>query len=151
MNFKKIFIIFSITALFACTTNNVSKDILDQAENACAAGHYDKASEYADSIMSSNRLDNLSVHQLCRLSLVFMRLSENTTEIETNAANAARCLKHALDRESDSTRIFLNNVPVDDQARVALMLAISEAHDAPIDADSLLFEENYHEEGHLYE
>lgn len=149
MNIKKLFIIFSVTAFFACSTNNVSNDILDQAENACAAGRYSKASEFADSIMSSRNLDNLSVDQLCRLSLVFMRLSENTTEIETNAANAARCLKHALDRESDSTRIFLNHVPVDDQARVALMLAISEAHDAPIDTDSLFFEEHDHD--HIYE
>ncbi len=91
--------------------------------------------------MSERAQASLSVHDLCRLTLMFMRLSENTPNEEANTAMAARSLQTAIGRDADSTLYYLNSVPVEDLARVALITALSEAHNTPVLTDSISIEE----------
>ena len=84
--------------------------------------------------MLGTAFDNTDVWDLCRLSLLLVRLGENTGDNDVNTAFAARCLRAALERDSDSTYIYIQAMPNEDRARMMMLSAINEAsHEAPVD------------------
>lgn len=125
----------------ACSYAEPDRTPVEHVELAIDNGRYATAQELCDSLILGPSFGNLSVNELCRLSLAFMRLSENTSNEEANTAFAARSLQAAIERDSDSTIIFLNSVPVEDQARLALITAINEAHNAPAITDTVDYED----------
>ena len=60
---------------------------------------------------------------------------------EANTVFAARTLQAASQKAPDSMVAFLSNVPVEDQARLALISAINEGLNRPAGSDSSLIEE----------
>ncbi|MDE6196370.1 MAG: hypothetical protein K2F91_00715 [Muribaculaceae bacterium] len=145
---KSFLIILSSLALLCvcliqgCAGTGSDVSPLEQAEHAVANGRYAVAQELCDSMILGDRFGSMSVEELCRLSLVFMRLSENNTSgEEANTAFAARSLQAAIAADADSALLFLKNVPVEDQARAALITAISEAHNTPAISDTIYYAE----------
>ena len=132
-----LLLIASACSLSSCSGAGSKGDILDQAEQAYDNGDYGHAQSLCDSIVASGRADGLSVAKLCRLSLLFMRLSEHHTDnLDINTAMAAQAFILAADRDADSTMLLLNAMPVEDQARMAIITAINEARFAPQIGDS---------------
>lgn len=113
--------------------------VLESAELAYANGRYAGAQTLCDSLILSRGFDGLSTEQLCRLSLLFVRLAENHGNEDSNTAFAARALRAASDRSADSTAMFLSNAPVEDQARLALITAINEGLSRPFGCDSTIY------------
>lgn len=124
----------------SCNVAVSGGDTLTRAEDDFRNGRYELAQQMCDSLVAGTDFNTLSVSELCRLSLLFMRLSDTSDDIDTNTALAARTLKVAIERNADSTLMFLNTVPVEDQARVALLTAIHEAQSAPAITDTIGYE-----------
>lgn len=139
-----LFIILTIgllAATVACTRPRDPLSALESAELAYANGRYAGAQKLCDSLVISNKYTTLNTQQLCRLSLLLVRLAENYGNEESNTVFAARTLQAASDKAPDSMAAFLSNVPVEDQARLALISAISDGLNRPQGSDSTLVEE----------
>lgn len=137
MKFLPVLFLTLITAagLAACATHDTApQSPVDIAEEAFAAHRYAKAQQIVDTITLG------SVDELCRVSLLFMRLAEVQPDIdEANIANAARAYTAAVARDSDSAVIVMSNVDIDDRGRAALVRAIAAAQHP----DSLAFDTVY--------
>lgn len=128
-----------IGAASACTSETSrNADSLLMAEESLAAGRYTSAQKIADNLLADSTA--LSVSELCRLSLVFLRLSDLGTEQEANTAYAARTFALAYSRDPDSTRAVIASSPVDDIAAMTMLSAINQApHGIVIDGDTIYF------------
>lgn len=114
---------------------------LVQAEQAFGERRYSVAQQLADSVVASPDFDNMYAGELCRLSMLLLRLSETGSDEYSNLAMASRSLEAAMARDSDSTAAFILQVPVDDHGRIALLKAISDAYRGVIvDGDTILME-----------
>lgn len=123
-----------INFLFACSDNGKDhgSTAIETAEEAYNYGRMVRAQALCDSLLLGDQFGTLDTWDLCRLSLLFMRLGENSGEPEVNTAFAARCIRAAVSRDSDSTMIYVHAMPVEDQARIMMLYAINEAsHSAP--------------------
>ena len=87
--------------------------------------------------MIGSSFSTMNATQLCRLSLLYTRLGDRSTEDDANTAMATRALEAAFALDSDSTASFLNNVPVDDRARIVIINALTNARS---DGDSIILE-----------
>lgn len=100
---------------------------LDRAEHACDGEQYLAAQAICDSIVENCPTDSLSVRDLCRLSLLLMRLAEfNNAAEESNTAAAARYFHTAVGRNSDSTAMIVNAMPPEAMSRLLILSIISE-------------------------
>lgn len=118
-------------ACSSCSTETKGSGIED-AEEAYTYGRLMRAQALCDSLLLGDQFGSLDTWDLCRLSLLFMRLGEYSEEPEVNTAFAARCIRAAIERDSDSTRTYVQAMPVEDQARFMMLYTLSEAsHDAP--------------------
>ncbi len=134
-----VFVFIALYALISSCTPQKTDDIcaIDTAEEAFADGRYAKAQKIADSIMIGSSFSTMNATQLCRLSLLYTRLVDRSTEDDANTAMATRALEAAFALDSDSTASFLNNVPVDDRARIVIINALTNARS---DGDSIILE-----------
>lgn len=134
----------ALLALAASACDNSAKgssDRLSLAEQAFNADKLEAAQRMADSLLLASDLSEMSVAELCRLSTLFMRLSDAGTEQEINTAYAAHTLAEAYRRDPDSTAQIIAASPVDDRAAMALITAINEAsHGIIIDGDTIFLE-----------
>lgn len=143
---KSFFIIFAATVTTAacllqgCRGDSVMQSPLAQAEHDFENGRYAAAQTICDSLAPKCDSTDMPVSELCRLSLLFMKLGDYAGDIDTNTAQAARTLMIAIDRNADSTLHFLNSVPVEDQARVAILTAINEARNTPAITDTITYD-----------
>ncbi len=143
---KRFLISISSAALLAacllqgCDTDRARRSPLENAEIDFANGHYAGAQQLCDSLILGSGFNKLNVNELCRLSLLFMRLAENHGDEEANTALAARSLEAAMTRNADSTIMYLGQAPVEDQARLALITAINEGHKAPAVTDTIAYD-----------
>lgn len=125
--------------LQACGTSTPAASV-EQAEDALANGHYEAAQTICDNLVGSPDYEKLTIDELCRLSIVYVKLGENTDNTDANIVAAARSMQKASDRDADSTALFIDAVSVEDRARVALITAINEARNALLSPDTLEFE-----------
>ncbi|MDE6436049.1 MAG: hypothetical protein K2K69_00875 [Muribaculaceae bacterium] len=128
-----------IVAASSCASEKTyNSDRLMMAEEAIDAGRNTSAQKMADDLMADSAA--MSVDDLCRLSVLFMRLSDVGTEQEANTAYAARALALAYQRDPDSTRAVIARSPIDVRAAMTLLSAINEApHGIVIDGDTIYF------------
>ncbi len=130
----------SASLFSGCRGAAVPEDPLADAEQSFAEGQYVRAQMLCDSLLLGPDFDRLDVERLCRLSLMFMRLAENSVDNDANTAFATRTLDAAIERNADSTRTFLDKVPVEEKARVAILTAIYEAQKVPMPVDTLTYD-----------
>lgn len=131
----------ALFALSACSKQESEAAVLSEAEEAYNASDYQRAQELTDKIMDKSDLNTMSVNDLCRLSFLLMHLADNSGT-EANIASAARTLMKAMEINPDSTQAYLQEVAVDDRAAMAIIIALSEAHNNPVSPDSLYSHEH---------
>ncbi len=133
----------ALCAAVGCThAPTTPQSALDRVESAYTDGRYAMAQALADSLVIGSDFTKLGTWDLCRLSLVLMRLGENADNSEGNTAFAARCLRAAMSRDSDSTALYIKVVNNEDRACLMLLNSLNEAsHTAPADEDSIPYEE----------
>lgn len=133
----------ALCASQACSRTPVTPmSELDRVEEAFGQGRYAAAQAMADSLVIGSQFGSLDTWDLCRLSLALMNLGETAGDSEVNTAFAARCVRAAFTRDSDSTALYIRAMNNEDRARLLLLVNINEAsHTAPADEDSLYYEE----------
>lgn len=133
--------IFALSlALTACTGE--IHDPVTSAENDFEAGMFESAKSICDSLVSSDRLDGLSVDELCRISVLMVKLAEHGDE-EANMAMATRCMQAALSRDADSVFSFVHTLPVDQQSQTVLIQQLSNSIDQPYTINDTIVEPIY--------
>lgn len=144
---KKIIVLFSLIAVVGviisgCSGRDSASYDIATAERAVEAGEYDLARSICQTFKTDSTT-NLSATQLCRLSLLYMKLSD-VEDVDINTAIATQCYGVAMKMDADSARIFYDNVSVDDTRYVEIMSQIDHIvhyrNDIYEDVDSLSWE-----------
>ncbi|MDE6464923.1 MAG: hypothetical protein K2L16_09895 [Muribaculaceae bacterium] len=126
-------------ALTACTdAGKTPVSELGRAQEAYEEGRYARSQAICDSLIIGSEFSDLNVDELCRLSMLFMRLGENAGDEEVNTALATRCLSAAFMRDSDSTATVIRLMPSEDRARIMILSALNDASQRAAGPDSLV-------------
>lgn len=123
----------------SCRGIDVASDDIATAEQAIDARDYDLARSICETFKTDST-STLRATELCRLSLVYMKLSDvDNTDI--NTAAATQCYQSAMRADSDSARAFYDNVPIDEARHVEILTQLdrilSGSRDIFIDEDSI--------------
>ena len=126
-------------AMTACGGDS-NGDAIEAAEQAVAAGDYKLARSICDTFVTDST-STLNAGELCRLSLIYMKMSDIDDSGICTAA-ATQCYQSALRADSDSARMYYDNVPIDEARHVEIMMQLDRMlsggeHDWYIDEDSL--------------
>ena len=128
MKFLKTFALIVAAATMTTACGHKSDATVAAAEEKYRSGSYSAAQSLCDSLVLGKNFDELTVDELCRLSLLASRLADHNDE-EANMALAARCMQAALDRRPDSVRLFVDSLSVDDQTRSLLIRQLTHTVD----------------------
>lgn len=120
---------------------------VDNIETLISKGDFTTAREMADQLCNDT-VTGLSSTELCRLSIAYMKLTDNfdpdnNTDI---TAMATRCYRMAINSDSISATSFYAELPLDESTYVDLMskldLQMSADHNTYLDEESS--ETEYH-------
>lgn len=81
----------------------------------------------------------MSAAQLCRLSVMFLRLSEQSREQENTAA-AVECYRAANRISPDSVTLYFNDLPVEDLQYMAILRSLTSSTNAESDTTAIVNE-----------
>lgn len=125
----------------SCSDNSAAADDITTAEQAVEAKDYELAQSICETFVtdSTSRLD---VNELCRLSMVYMSLSD-VNDVDNNTAAALQCMHSAMKLNVDSALSFYNNTPVEQARYVQILLQLEQMIDNPdtVYGDSIDYEE----------
>lgn len=131
---KKIFYVAMIAllcgAVVSCGSAPSTADSLTAAERALETHHYKAAQTVADELYAETAKGSFTATELGRLSLLFMRLSENGGEHE-NIGQAMQCYLKAYETDPDSARAFYDSLPLDESSYVDMMSTLGRSITTP--------------------
>ncbi len=118
-------IICTLLILASCSGGVNSTNAITNAETLLANNKYTGAKKICDNLVSQEGKNPLSARDLCRLSILYMKLSEYTNE-DDNIATATLCFKKAVAMNTDSVEEFLSELPIEEirYASIVRSLAI---------------------------
>lgn len=114
----------------ACGDTDCNQDPLTRAESCLDEGRYNAAQSLCDSLIIGDCFGRMSAEDLCRLSVLFVKLSEQANE-GANYASAARSMQAAVRRNADSVEIFIENLPVDERSQTLVLRQLCNQLDFP--------------------
>lgn len=129
---KKLFLIFIGVLIFSACAESVNHGAISDAENFIARNDYKSAQKISDDVMVEIDIDDASVLSLCRLSMVYVKLSERLNEVE-NMAIATKCYNAAVEKDADSVAMCFSELSVEDVQYAEMLRTLSEAINAPCD------------------
>jgi len=128
-----------LLGITACRSNGNTAIEIAAAEQAIAECDYALARSICETI-TTDSTTTLNVDELCRLSLIYMKMSD-IEDSDINTAAATQCYRNALKIDKDSARLFYDNVPIDEARHVEIMSQLdrilSSSRDIYIDDDSI--------------
>lgn len=134
-----IYLFILIAMACSCGSKPSAVSQLSDAEMALEIGRINTAQQIADSLILGPDFAALDAEELCRLSLLYVRLSDENFP-ETNTYMAARALEAAFRRDSTATSNFIyTQLPPEQRPALALVGAIVEARNNPACVDDSLF------------
>ncbi len=124
---RLVYALICVVAAVSCTTHSgeSGSEPIDAAEQAYADGHYRRAQNVAEELLTGSGLEGLDVGELCRVSLLFERLGDATGNEDGNTAVAARALSAAFAIDSDSTARYIGGLSLDDRARMSIVATLA--------------------------
>lgn len=125
-----------VLAILVAACSGDTRDTVSLAEQDYNDGRYEAAVRVCDSLILGQSFPSLSVDELCRLSVLMVKLADHSDE-ENNFALAARCMRAALERNPDSVAEFVQTLPVDEQSQSVLIQQLITAIDHPVDPSDL--------------
>ena len=102
------------------------------AEAEFVAGRHESAGVICDSLIQGPAFADLSVDELCRLSVLMSQLAEYEDE-EANMALAAKCMQAAMLQNADSVMSFVHSLPADEQSRTLFLRQLTRMIDPSCD------------------
>lgn len=150
---KKLFLILiSILTLTACS-ESVDTNKVSAIEQFIDDKNYESAQDICDDIADDANLKEISINDLCRLSLAYAKLAEKSKE-DANMSMATKCYREAMSINADSAAAFFAEIPVEDMQFSEMLKTLSGAIDSPCDIsdrdyeDCIDDEHQHHDEGH---
>lgn len=125
---KRLFPILLLLISAAC--GDVGGNSVDMAERDFAEHRYASARQICDSLILGESFPTLSVNDLCRLSVLMVKLADHSDE-EANFALAAKCMQLAMERDADSVADFVQTLPIDEQSQSVLIQQLTTAIEHP--------------------
>lgn len=129
-------LITGLAGLMLSSCGGNSYNSVASAEEEFEAGRLSSAQSLCDSLILGPAFYNLSVDELCRLSMLTSRLADTKDE-DTNLALAARCMQAALQREPDSVLIFVHSLSADEQSRTLFIRQLARTMDPSCEPEAL--------------
>lgn len=130
MKIRTAIIAAAVAAMLAACSSSSASDDIAVAEEAVAQNDPARAREIADGLTRGKDLSRLSINELGRLSMIYMKLSDLSDEGES-VANATHCFREAFKLNADSARMFYSSVSVDEEKYVVMLSAIVRAIEQP--------------------
>lgn len=112
-----------------------------QAENDLLEGDLEQAASSCDMLSDSAKTD-LSPTQLCRVALLYAKISERIDQADYMAA-AARCYDRAVGMSNDSIESYIESLNIEDQSYVRVIREVSRTLSEPIDVSREFEDEEY--------
>lgn len=131
---KNLLVILFVVVLAACSDSQ--KLTVDMAEADYMERHYDSARDICNELVNGDNFDRLSIDQLCRLSVLLVKLSDCNDE-DSDIALAAKCMQEAMNRNADSVRFYVEAMPVDERSQSVLIQQLITAIESPVDPATL--------------
>lgn len=128
---KYVILLFISIALSCCGSADTENEAISRAESELASGNISEARIECDRIVAK-RYDYLSSSQLCRIAMIYVKLSEQTGEEEDMAA-ATQCFLKAIDVNPDSVNTYLMELSIEEQSHAALLQGLSRSLDRQYD------------------
>lgn len=140
MKYSGLYTIITVTLamLFASCHTETQGEKIDAAEVAFQSEDYETAQEIASKVVSSDTPERQNWKNLCRLSILFMQLSEHQL-VEDNVASAVTCYHQAMETQPDSAMEFFNNLPLEDGRYTSMLSELNKYYD--ISTDSIYIED----------
>ena len=114
---------------------------LVQAENDLLEGDIEQAASSCDILSDSTNTD-LSPTQLCRVALLYAKISEKIDQADYMAA-AAKCFDRAVGMSNDSIESYIESLNIEDQSYVRVIREVSRTLNEPIDVSREFEDEEY--------
>lgn len=130
-----LFLAFAL--LFTNCNSDSIADKITTAEMAFQTEDYSAAQSLATEITATDSLQLLGCNNLCRLSILFMQLSEVQNE-EENVASATNCYRNAMLLNPDSASYYYNSLPLENEVFVTVMYELNKRYN--IDTDSIFID-----------
>lgn len=122
--FAFILLLFAAIGLVFVRCNNHSvDDRIDIAYAAYSEKDMVLAQQELNQMIERDSLKDCSCNDLCRLSILLMKLSEQG--YEENIAPAVRCYYRSFEIDADSATAFFSQLPVEDAPYVTILSALS--------------------------
>lgn len=139
-----IFTILAITTLVGCNMSTTDYSVVE-IEKSLATGDYEVVQDMCEDIVADSSIGEKSISELCRLSVVMMKLTELIDD-ETATIQAVECCRAAYKKDSLSAECCYDSLATDDAAVVAMLqtlaASVGRQYDIPSDEeiDSLMNE-----------
>lgn len=131
---KLLYILIGVLMLSACSSGVDTKD-MSEIEQLLAVKDYEAAQSMCDDIVDDADLKAIDLQSLCKLSIYYVKLSDNQHQ-EENMAKATSCYKAATEINADSVSAFMAELPLDDAQYAMLLKNLSGMIGAPIEIDA---------------
>lgn len=132
------FIFFTLVLSFSACNSETANDRIDIAYAAFGEKDMETAQQEVILMIEQDSLSDYSCSELCRLSILLMKLSEQG--YEEDIAHAVRCYHRSLEMNTDSATLFYSSLPVEDAPFVSILSALSMSLDPEKDVKMEEFE-----------
>lgn len=127
-------------AFLRCISPDPESTLL-QAENDLQYGDVESVVSSCDLLCDSANT-SLSPTQLCRVALLYAKISEKMEDSDYMAA-AAKCFDRAIGMSNDSIESYIESLNIEDQSYVRVIREVSRTLSAPVDMTREFEDEEY--------
>lgn len=124
-----LFLFITILIFPACSTKSDDSSI-NNIEYLIEQQDFNSAQKLCNNITQEKSLDEITLNNLCRLSVAYMKLSEYINH-EENIAMATKCYHIANDINSDSVTHYFSELSIEDTHHEIMLKTLSESIDLP--------------------
>ncbi len=130
---KNILVLMVSVLLFASCSGEKAGDVIMSAESRILENDLRGAQNICDKLLAEKTMDSFTASELCRLAVVYMKLSE-TNSVDENIATATQCYRMAVMIDPDSVASFFAGIPIEEVQYEATLKSIAKSLDCPCDS-----------------
>lgn len=127
---KTLLIAIACMVMLASCSSDGNGEAISYAETLIGNSDYTGAQKACDELIKGKELESFSANELCRLSIIYMKLSENGSEDE-NTATATQCYRMAIAVNADSAASYFANIPIEEVQYAATLRSLAKSIDNP--------------------
>lgn len=127
---KSLLFLFIITIILPACSTKSGDDSINDIEHLIELQDFNSAQKLCENITKEKSLDEITLNNLCRLSVAYMKLSEQINH-EENIAMATKCYHIATDINPDSVAHYFSELSIEEAHHEIMLKTLSESIDLP--------------------